>query len=166
MMIARAFRPRQFTGWHMLVVMVLFFGTIITVNIVMAVYANTSWTGLVVQNTYVASQEFNRKAAEGRAQAARGWQTTLELQPGLVRFALADASGAAVHPKGVTAKFRRPAYEAEDETITLKPLPDGAYGAERTIRDGIWIVEVEADIGEALPYRDVRRIVVKEGASK
>src|SRR6185437_10845881 len=99
MMIARAFRPRQFTGWHMLAVMVLFFGTIITVNIVMAVFANTSWTGLVVQNTYVASQEFNRKAAEGRAQAARGWKTRLELQPGLVRFALADEAARRCTPR-------------------------------------------------------------------
>lgn len=166
MMFARAFCPKQFTGWHMLTVMVLFFGTIITVNIVMAVYANTSWTGLVVKNTDAASQEFNRRAAEGRAQAARGWKTTLELNPGQVRFALTDAAGATIHPKGVTVTFRRPAYEAEDETIMLTPLPDGAYGIERTIRDGIWIVEVDADIGESLPYRDVRRIVVREGTLK
>lgn len=164
MMFARA--QKQFTGWHMLVVMVLFFGTVISVNIVMAIYANTSWTGLVVQNTYVASQEFNSRAEAGRAQAAKGWKTALELQPGLVRFALTDATGAAIHPKGVTATFRRPAYEAEDQTIALKPLPGGAYRAEQTIRDGIWIVEVDADIGEALPYRDVRRIIVKEGVFK
>ncbi|MER8923553.1 MULTISPECIES: FixH family protein [unclassified Mesorhizobium] len=38
----------------------------------MAVLASRSWTGFVVKNSHVASQEFNRKAGEG-AQAALGW---------------------------------------------------------------------------------------------
>ena len=42
--------------------MLAFFGVIIAVNVVMATLASTSWTGLVVENSYVASQEFNRKA--------------------------------------------------------------------------------------------------------
>lgn len=164
MMSARA--QRHFTGWHMLAVMFLFFGTIISVNVIMAIYANTSWTGLVVQNTYVASQQFNEKAAAGRAQAARGWKDTLEIEPGAVRFTLADAGGSGIDAKGVSVTFRRPAYETEDETFALARLPDGAFAAEHAVRDGIWIVEVDADIGEALPYRIVRRIVVKQGAFK
>lgn len=164
MMSARA--QRQFTGWHMLAVMFLFFGTIITVNVMMAIYANTSWTGLVVQNTYVASQQFNAKAAAGRAQAARGWKDALALKPGEVRFTLADPTGNAIDAKSVTITFRRPAYEAEDETFALARLPDGAFTAGHAVRDGIWIVEVDADIGEARPYRVVRRIVVKDGAYK
>lgn len=162
-MTARLFRPREFTGWHMLAVMVAFFGVIIAVNILMAVYANTSWTGLVVQNTYVASQEFNEKAAEGRAQAALGWKDALEIEPGSVRFTLTDASGNAVRARGVTLTFRRPAYEAEDETFQLARRPDGVFAAGHDVRDGIWIVEADADIGEARPYRAVRRIVVKQG---
>ena len=57
---------RPFTGGHMLAVMVVFFGVVISVNVFLAVVANTSWTGFVVENSYVASQEFNHKAAEGR----------------------------------------------------------------------------------------------------
>ena len=57
----------------MLSIMLAFFGVIIAVNVVMATLASTSWTGLVVENSYVASQEFNRKAEESRAQAALGW---------------------------------------------------------------------------------------------
>ena len=55
-MIRDFFRPTEFTGYHMLGVLVLYFGTIITVNLVMARFAITTWTGLVVENTYVASQ--------------------------------------------------------------------------------------------------------------
>ena len=57
---------KPFTGWHMVVALGLFFGTIITVNLAMAYYANSTWSGLVVKNTYVASQEFNGKVADVR----------------------------------------------------------------------------------------------------
>ena len=64
-MMQNLFARREFTGYHMVAVMTLFFGTIISVNLLMAWYANTSWSGLVVKNSYVASQEFNGKLEEG-----------------------------------------------------------------------------------------------------
>ena len=63
-------KPFTFTGWHMLAIMLAFFGTIITVNFTMAYLATSSWSGLVVKNTYVASQQFNGKT-EAIRQAAR-----------------------------------------------------------------------------------------------
>ena len=76
--------------------MLAFFGVIIAVNVVMATLASTSWTGLVVENSYVASQEFNRKAEEGRAQAALGWKSRLTIAGGEIRYALTDAAGTAI----------------------------------------------------------------------
>ena len=64
-----------FTGRHMVVVMCLFFGVVISVNITMAVFAGTSWSGLIVKNTYVASQTFNDDVAEVEQMKARGWQS-------------------------------------------------------------------------------------------
>ncbi|ESZ68246.1 hypothetical protein X726_32300 [Mesorhizobium sp. L103C105A0] len=72
-------KPREFTGRHMLATVLAFFGVVIAVNLTMATLANTSWTGLVVENTYVASQQFNKKAEEGRAQAALGWTGQLTI---------------------------------------------------------------------------------------
>ncbi|MER9470651.1 hypothetical protein NKI82_33325 [Mesorhizobium sp. M0482] len=47
---------------------------IIIVDRTMAVLASRSWTGFVVNNSHVASPEFNRNAQEGRAGGARsGW---------------------------------------------------------------------------------------------
>ncbi len=157
---------REFTGRHMLGVMVAFFGTIIAVNLVMATFATTSWTGLVVKNSYVASQQFNRKAEEGRAQAALGWEGTLSVSGGKIGYRLVDASGAIVEPTAVTVTFRRPAYEAEDWTLELKRATDGTFAAAETPRDGIWIVETDADVGKERPYRDVRRITISNGVLK
>src|SRR3546814_20687118 len=67
--------PRKefvFTGWHMLGAMLLFFGIVISVNLYMAWQATRSWSGLVVENTYIASQEFNGKVADAKALAASG----------------------------------------------------------------------------------------------
>ncbi len=156
----------KFTGRHMLAIMLAFFGVVIGVNLVMATAANRSWTGLVVKNSYVASQEFNRKAEEGRAQAALGWKGKLAIGGGHVSYSLVDAAGAAVPVEGVVASFRRPAYDAEDRTITLAREADGMFGAAEAVRDGIWIVEIDAEAGLAKPYRDVRRVVVSNGVLK
>jgi nitrogen fixation protein FixH len=155
--------PKEFTGRHMLAIMLAFFGTVIAVNLVMATFASSSWTGLVVKNSYVASQEFNGKAAEGRAQAARNWHPALELQPGTVSFRLSDRAGAPIPLKAVGITFRRPAYEAEDVTIHLTRRSDGVFAAATNIRDGLWIIETNADFGETHAYRDTRRIVLKGG---
>lgn len=75
-----------FTGWHMLGVMLLFFGTVITVNMVMAWNAVNSWSGLVVPNTYVASQQFNAKAEAAKARAATGIKGKLIVDEKTVRY--------------------------------------------------------------------------------
>ncbi len=165
-MTLRPLQPKQFTGWHMLAIMIAFFGTIIAVNLTMAVYANTSWTGLVVQNTYVASQEFNEKVAEFRAQEALGWKGSLTISGDGIRYTLVDASGSPVAAEGVTVAFRRPAYEAEDWQATLERAPDGAFVAQAPVRDGIWVINTEAKIRNAPPYLESRRVVVAGGELK
>ncbi len=161
-------KPREFTGRHMLVVIVSFFAVVIGVNVTMAMLAQKSWTGLVVENTYVASQQFNEEARKGRAQAALGWKGTLVIASGEISYSLADSRGKAVPLHGVRMLFRHPAYEAEDESVTLVAASaatvDQAFGARHTPRDGVWIVEIDADAGLASPFRDVRRIMIVKGA--
>lgn len=152
-----------FTGRHMLAIMVAFFGTIIAVNLTMAMVAGRSWTGFVVKNSYVASQEFNRKAELGRAQAALGWKSSLTIGGGEIGYRLTDASGAMVEVSAVTVTFRRPAYEADDKVVSLQRRADGTFSAQETPRDGIWIVETDAEVGRELPYREVSRIAISAG---
>lgn len=154
----------EFTGRHMLIVTLTFFGVIIAVNMTMATLARSSWTGLVVQNSYVASQQFNRKAEAGRAQAALHWQGTLTVAGGTIRYALVDAAGKPVLPASVKVAFRHPAYDAKDRTIELTPEPGGVFSARQAVRDGAWIVEVDADVGRASPYRQVKRVFIRGGA--
>ncbi|TIT23335.1 MAG: cytochrome oxidase [Mesorhizobium sp.] len=157
-------RPREFTGGHMLLTILGFFGVVVGVNVTMATLASTSWTGLVVENTYVASQQFNKKVEEGRAQAALGWTSKLTIAWGEVRYSLSDAAGKPIPLHSVKVLFRHPAYEAEDKSLTLASTTGQEFAAQHTPRDGVWIVEVDADAGLAEPYRDVRRIMISQGA--
>jgi nitrogen fixation protein FixH len=156
-------RNREMTGWHFLAIMVAFFSVVIAVNLTMAFFASTSWTGFVVENTYVASQKFNEKAAAGRAQAALHWTSTLAIADGKVSYRLVDSVGNVVAAKHATANFRRPAYASEDQKVDLMPQPDGSLSAPVDARDGMWIVEIDAEAGLARPYRDVRRLTLRNG---
>src|SRR5690349_13105317 len=92
-----------FTGRHMLAVVLLFFGTIIGVNIVMVFSATGTFPGLVVKNSYIASQNFNRTLAEARAQDEAGWRMDLDAKDGVLNLRLADRDGGPLHRLEVTA---------------------------------------------------------------
>ena len=97
-----------FTGWHMLTVMCLFFGVIIAVNVTMAVFAGSSWSGLIVKNTYVASQTFNEDVDRVKKMKAKGWRSQLDVSPDAVAYSLTNALDVAVAADNVSAAFRRP----------------------------------------------------------
>lgn len=157
-------RKGEFTGWHMLAIMVAFFSVIIAVNLTMAFFAQSSWTGFVVENTYVASQQFNQKAAEGRAQAALGWRAELDITDGKVIYRLVDSNGAGVAAQKVTAIFRRPASASDDQEVILIRQADGPFSARVELRDGLWIAEILSEVGTDRPYRDTRRLTLRDGA--
>jgi nitrogen fixation protein FixH len=150
----------------MLSVLGAFFGTVIVVNLALAAFASRSWTGLVVENSYVASQEFNLRMREGRAQAELGWSGRLTIGDGHVRYRLVDARGQALRPSRVTVTFRRPVSEGEDRAVALLPARGGDFEADMILSEGSWIVEIQSEAGLDKPYRDFRRILVQNGASK
>jgi nitrogen fixation protein FixH len=165
-MTAPSTQPRTFTGRHMLAIMIAFFGVIIAVNLTMAAFAWTSWTGLVVQNSYVASQEFNDRAEAGRAQAALGWQGELAYSHGELRYRLVRRNGAAVPINGVEVALGRPTYDADDTTIMPAPTGDGGFASNIRLGDGQWIVRVSAEAGLTEPWLDIRRIHVRNGTAQ
>lgn len=133
-----------FTGWHMLGVICLFFGTIISVNFFMAYQAIHSWSGIVVENTYVASQQFNTKVAEAKKLDASGISGILTVKDGVVRYAITDAAGQPVVAEQVVASFRRPVGDHQDFELQLADLGHGIFEASHTVMPGHWIVEVSA----------------------
>ncbi len=158
-------RQWQFTGWHMLFSMLAFFGVIITVNMTMAVLAGRSWTGLVVKNSYVASQHFNEDLVEARRQAARGWRGQLAVAQNGIDFELTDRAGKPVILGDLTASIGRPASEAFDQTVTLKHVDQGRYRGEVVLTPGLWAVKITGGAGDN-SYRRDQRIEVPAAAGQ
>lgn len=163
MMSARAQQTKGFTGWHMLGVMCLFFGVIIAVNFTMAFYAVKSWTGLVVPNSYVASQEFNERSAVGRAHMALGWTGGIDYRGGVFRYDLKDSKGEPVAATSVTVLFKRPVNETEDKLVSLISAGNGSWIGDVELHDGNWVAEISSEAGLGEPYRQVNRIVISRG---
>ncbi|WP_064686380.1 FixH family protein [Rhizobium bangladeshense] len=130
-----------FTGWHMLLAISAFFAVVIAINVTMAVYASSSWSGLVVENTYVASQQFNGKAAAMKAMAASGVEGALSLKGSAIRYEIHGKGGAPAIIDDVTLNFRRPVGDHEDFSLTLRKTGGGRFEADHEVADGDWIVE-------------------------
>jgi nitrogen fixation protein FixH len=138
-------KPSQaFTGVHMWLLALGFFGVIISVNIGMAVVASRSWTGLVVDNSYVASQEFEEKRLAHEAQRAAGWQAILTYAPGLAKLVIVDGARAPIELGDVSIKLNRPVGGHDDKVVALERAPTGGYEATVDLPPGVWNATVTA----------------------
>ncbi len=157
---------RKFTGWHMLAIMIAFFAVIVAVNLTMAMFASTSWTGLVVKSSYVASQGYNDELAAAERQRLAGWTSELSYGDGLVVFAIRDRSGAPVDAADVELFVGRPATERDDQTLDLIADGSGAYRAELALEPGLWSARITGLIDDKPYRRDLRLMVGDDGKGR
>jgi nitrogen fixation protein FixH len=151
-----------FTGWHMLAILVAFFGVVISVNVLMAYYANSSWSGILSKNTYVASQDFNIKAAEARAWEAQGFKGDFKVDGGRLEYRLQGPAGEIARLASVTAIFHRPVGDKQDFAMQLAKAGEGLFEAEHQLKPGQWIVDLAAvDNGKTI-FHQAERIVIAE----
>jgi nitrogen fixation protein FixH len=149
-----------FTGWHMLASMLAFFGVIVTVNFTMAYLASSTWSGLVVKNTYVASQQFNTKTAAIRALLATGIEGELTVTNNRITYQLTLPDNQIVEADVVTAQFRRPVGEKQNFMVTMLPAGGGFYTADREVLPGGWIVELMASQDGVMIMHEAKRITL------
>src|SRR5215212_8676756 len=102
------------TGWHMLAIVFAFFGVIIAVNIALAIAATGTFPGLVVENSYVASQHYDELLARAREQDKVGWRDDLKAVGGVLRFSLLEGTGVPLPDLSVIAHIGRPSTTVED----------------------------------------------------
>ena len=152
---------RTFTGRHMLALMIGFFGVVIGVNVLLAVYASTTWSGLVVPNSYVASQEFQARHDAMEAQRALGWVRHFTYAPGAARFVIVDAAGRPVDLGPITLQVNRPVGTKDDVALTLQPVRRGTYEAALILGEGTWDATIGAETTAAGPFHYQHRFAVE-----
>lgn len=140
----KAFTTGPFTGRHFAAIMVLFFGVVIAVNLVMARAASATFGGVVVENSYVASQQFNGWLDQAAKEKALGWSAqATRLVDGRVAVTLIGAPTSAT----LNAVARHPLGRAPDQALTFARQPDGRFVSAAALPAGRWRVRFDAAAG-------------------
>ncbi|MFZ4746601.1 MAG: FixH family protein [Sphingomonas sp.] len=128
---------RKFTGWHMTTIMVAFFAVVVGVNFTMARLAIVSFGGTVVDNSYVASQQYNGWLMKARRQATLGWTPdvttdatrhvviSIKTAAGLLDGARISAT--ATHPLGALPPVSLTFRQGSGPARSLQRLPAGRW---------------------------------------
>lgn len=159
-------KPFEFTGKHMALVMGSFFGVIIAVNISMAVLAKSSWTGLVVKNSYVASQEFNRDLEAAKIQKASGIYSDVTYRDGKLSLSVRDKNGELVKADNTVLFVGRPAFEQADRTLELSAGETNKFEQALDLEEGPWAIEIRAIVNGQTYRRDARLWVSADGSAR
>ena len=138
---------RPFTGRHMAMILIVFFGIVFAVNFLMARLATSTFGGIVVENTYVASQEFNGWLDQAERQRALGWTAIVARDEDNW---LAIQLGKAPQYTVVTAEARHPLGQAPNRHLTFSPKGDGRFLSQQALPAGRWIVRITAQSGETV----------------
>ncbi|MGZ8285229.1 MAG: FixH family protein [Allosphingosinicella sp.] len=131
---------RRFTGRHMTAILLAFFGVITAVNFTMATLATRTFGGVVVENSYVASQKYNGWLKAARAQETLGWKAKAGLggdRRVIVEVSLPGAivTGYAEHPLGREADVPLN-FTGIDSFRSQNPLPAGRWKVHLLVRRG------------------------------
>jgi nitrogen fixation protein FixH len=154
----------EFTGRHMLLAILGFFGVVIAVNAGMAVVSSVSWTGLVVQNSYVASQEFEAKRRAHIAQQQAGWSASLDYVEGRALLRVVDSGGVAIALGNPVLQINRPVGGHDDQRVALSPGPDGIYAGAVALGPGVWEARVSIPDTALGPFELHERFTVQGAA--
>lgn len=154
MMASRDTAPREITGRHVLIGFVAAFGVIIAVNLLLAFSAVSTFPGLEVDNSYVASQEFDDRRD---AQEALGWTVDASHRAGILTLAITDDAGAPVEVAQLSAILGR-ATHVRDDTAPDFRYDGTAYVAPVDLAPGNWNIRMEAVAGNGTEFR--QRVVL------
>ena len=138
---------RGFTGWHAFAMLFAFFGVVVAVNLYMARDALSTFGGLVVENSYVASQDFNHWLDEAQRSKALGWQVKVTRRSdNRVSIALAGAPADAV----LKGEAWHPLGRMPDVPLAFSVQGDGSYLSDKMLPEGRWTLRLEARAGQAV----------------
>ena len=149
----------EFTGRRMAIVMVSFFGVVIAVNLVMATLATRTFGGTVVDNSYVASQNFNDWLQEAREQEQLQWKAPVSVEPSGHLLVRASSPAGPLVGATIEAHASHPLGRAPEQLLKLAPSGPGFYRSTDTLPEGRWIVRlsVKRDGHEARFLTEVSR---------
>jgi nitrogen fixation protein FixH len=156
----------ELTGRHVVAILGLFFAVMFAANITLIYFALHTLHGSELENPYDASQAFNARIAEARAQAERGWtvnvMTRAEGEGERIMAEFRNRDGAPIPDLEVTARFEHPFDAALDRAATLASDGLDYEGVATPIRRGRWTLVIEARRGLERVFRSENKTMVAD----
>jgi nitrogen fixation protein FixH len=140
---------KELTGRKVLMITVGAFAVIIGVNLILAYKAVTTFPGLEVKNTYVASQNFDRDRA---AQVALGWDVSARYDGDALVLSIRDKDGAPVKAAVLEAVLGRSTTIADDQ-IPAFTYQGGDYVTTADLAPGTWNIRLLATSEDGTLFR-------------
>ncbi|MEZ5680193.1 MAG: FixH family protein [Erythrobacter sp.] len=135
---------RQFTGRHMTAILVAGFGIVVAVNFTMATLATRGFGGVVVENSYVASQKYNSWLEQARAQDRLGYAAEVTRDAGgHILVSTENVPEYAI----AAAEIRRPLGKADKREIAFERIGPALLRSVEAVPAGRWSVRLTLKSG-------------------
>jgi len=134
---------KKFTGYHATAIIVAFFAVVVVVNLVMAQFALSTFSGTVVDNSYVASQKYNHWLEQARNQEEHGWTVSPALRKaGKASIAITTADGAPLQGATMEAIAEHPIGQSDSIEISFTQAATGEYQSVQPLPEGRWKLKI------------------------
>lgn len=157
---------RELKGWHVLVMMLAFFGVTIGVNSIFVSYALSTFAGEDVKQPYLKGLAYNRTLAAHDAQVALGWQATIAARrekggAAIISLRLVNGEQQPMSALDVDLLLRHPVNAYLDRTLKLEGKGDGLYEIEVAgLSRGQWDIVARTRSADNVAFETKRRVVL------
>jgi nitrogen fixation protein FixH len=135
----------RLTGWHVLAILVAFFGVTLAVDTVMVLDSYRTYPGEVSSQPYEDGLAWDSELDQQHAQARLGWTMTAGVTPsGAIELTARDRAGAPLTLPRIDARLERPATEQGRRDLRFLWAAPGVYRAETGRLDGAWDLRLSA----------------------
>lgn len=130
-------------GWHVLLMMLAFFGVMFAVNGVFLYHAITSFPGEDIKKSYVQGLNYNDTLAARATQASLGWRAEAGVQGDEIIVRLWDAEDQPLTHRSMVGELRRMATREDDRAIVFQTRTKGEYATSvGALAPGQWLLRV------------------------
>lgn len=131
-------------GWHVLAMLLVFFGVVFAVNFTFIAVATRTHPGEEVSRAYARGLDFNDTLERRHRQASLGWNARFNLVEGVLLVEVRDPAGEPVRGLDLAGAMTHPTTTARDCPLEFLDRGDGVYAAVLPCREaGQWRVRAE-----------------------
>jgi nitrogen fixation protein FixH len=157
---------KPLTGRKVLVILVAFFGVVISVNVIMMRLAIGTLPGTDVDSAYTASLGYEKEIAAAHDQNARNWRVDAHIQRGTdggatVQVEAHDNGGRPMTGLKFQGRLERPTDKRADLPVDLAEVGIGVYrGSAAQVAPGQWDLVLEGDAAGQRMFLSKNRVVL------